>query len=68
MARPKTKDNTPISLRMDSKVVNELREYCAKHGTSQSFVMEAALERYFDDQEEKERLIKEIVGQQKANQ
>lgn len=58
MARQK-KDNTPMSIRIDTQLFNRLNDYCARSGQTKTTAVERALEMFIDDYDNKMKKLKE---------
>ena len=57
MARPKTKNCRPLSIRLDETIYNRLDEFTTESGQSKTVAIERALTMYIDDYKKKQALI-----------
>ena len=60
MARPKKKDSTSITLRLDTEIYNRLDKFSDESGQPKVVAVERALNAYLDDYYEKQALIAQV--------
>lgn len=56
------KDNTPISIKLDTTIYNRLLQYCEDSGQTKTVAIERALSAYMDDYEHKKDLLNEKLN------
>ena len=61
MARPKTKEFKPLSVRLDATLYDRLDSYSKESGQPKTVAVERALTMFIDDYEEKQALLKQAV-------
>lgn len=61
MARPKTKEYKPLTVRMDANVYERLTDYCQESGQPKTVAVERAITMFINDFEEKKALLEEAV-------
>ena len=59
MARPKKKENKPVTIRMDQEVYDRLDRYCERSGQTKTTAIERSIEFFIDDYDRKMSLIAE---------
>lgn len=60
MARPKTKEYKPLSVRLDATLYERLEEYSKQSGQSKTVAIERALTKFIDDYEKKMKMLESI--------
>ena len=60
MARPKTKDYKPLTVRMDAAVYDRLDEYIQESGQSKTVAIERALTMFIDDYDKKMAILQSM--------
>ena len=60
MARPKTKEYKPLTVRMDAAVYDRLDEYIQESGQSKTVAIERALTMFIDDYDKKMAILQSM--------
>ena len=68
MARPKTKENRVVSIRMDARIADRLDKHCEETGQSKTLAIERAVDRYIDDYDRKMKRLAELDADQNHDQ
>lgn len=64
MARPKAKEYSTFSMRMDSSVKTRLDQFCEESGMSKTTAVERAITMFVDDWDAKQARINELDNRQ----
>ena len=59
MARPKTKEYKPLTVRMDANVYERLTDYCQESGQPKTVAVERAINMFINDYEKKKTILEE---------
>lgn len=60
MGRPKTRETTPFTLRIDSKILKRFYAYADRLGQTKTTCLERMITEYLDDKEAKEKKLAEL--------
>lgn len=60
MARPKTKEYKPLTVRMDAAVYDRLTDYCQESGQPKTVAVERAITMFINDYEKKKTILEEV--------
>lgn len=60
MARPKTKEYKPLTVRMDATVYDRLTDYCQESGQPKTVAVERAITMFINDYEKKKTILEEV--------
>ena len=67
MAKPK-KNGTYLNVCINTPVYERLADYCVESGQPKTVAVERALTAYFDDYDEKQKLLKELISSSSAKE
>ena len=60
------KEKTPISLRIETTLLDKLNEFCDNSGQSKTVAIERALSKYIEDYWEEQKLLEKTRNPDKA--